>query len=136
MPIGELLKKRLLDRLKNELLKERKKLNRAYAEARIRLKDGYKTLEPEDAPSVSDISLPNDIPASEKKFNDIKEAIARLKADTYCDICEECGNKILIGRLTQVPWTKHCTACEAVFEKKEKRLQTYRQIITNRLLLV
>ena len=56
-----------------------------------------------------------------EKLFAINEALEKLKEGTY-GICEECGERIGIGRLKVMPLAKYDVSCQAKLEK-EMRLQ-------------
>lgn len=43
----------------------------------------------------------------EESFNDIKDALARIKNGTY-GLCEKCGDKIPVERLEAYPTARNC----------------------------
>lgn len=53
---------------------------------------------------------------SEKRLEEIGEAIKRLEGDTY-DTCEQCDGRIDPDRLAILPWATLCIECQSKNEK-------------------
>lgn len=54
-----------------------------------------------------------------EKIQSIQEALERIEEGTY-GICESCEAEIAEGRLTALPFTRMCVACQAEHEKEMK----------------
>jgi DnaK suppressor protein len=52
-----------------------------------------------------------------EKLQAINEALEKIREGTY-GICEECGDKIGMGRLKVMPLAKFCVSCQAKMEKE------------------
>ncbi len=52
-----------------------------------------------------------------EKLAEIDEALRRIEDGSY-GYCEECGEKIGIGRLTAMPFTQLCVECKSKLEKE------------------
>ena len=71
-----------------------------------------------------------------EKLNEINEALRRLEEGSY-GYCEECGERIGIGRLKAMPFTQLCVECKSRLEKEvgaRKRFDeesTYRDLSVN-----
>ena len=67
------------------------------------------------------------------KLQAIQEAIERIDDGTY-GMCESCESEIAEGRLTALPFTRMCVACQAEHEKEAKAARrvdderTYRKL--------
>ena len=53
------------------------------------------------------------------KLNAIDDALERIQEGTFGD-CEDCGEKIPIGRLEVMPFATTCRDCKSLQEKREK----------------
>jgi DnaK suppressor protein len=53
------------------------------------------------------------------KLNAIDDALERIREGTFGD-CEDCGEKIPIGRLEVMPFATTCRDCKSLQEKREK----------------
>ena len=71
-----------------------------------------------------------------EQLNEIDEALRRIEDGSY-GYCEECGEKIGIGRLKAMPFTQLCVECKSRMEKEvgtRKRFDeesTYRDLSVN-----
>ncbi len=71
-----------------------------------------------------------------EKLNEIDEALRRIEDGSY-GYCEECGERIGIGRLKAMPFTQLCVECKSRMEKEvgsRKRFDeesTYRDLSVN-----
>jgi DnaK suppressor protein len=71
-----------------------------------------------------------------EKLNEIDEALRRIEEGTY-GYCEECEERIGIGRLKAMPFTQLCVDCKAKMEREmgaRKRFDeesTYRDLSVN-----
>ncbi len=52
-----------------------------------------------------------------EKLQAINEALEKIKEGSY-GICEECGEKIGLGRLKVMPLAKYCVSCQSKLEKE------------------
>lgn len=52
-----------------------------------------------------------------EQLNEIDEALRRIEDGSY-GYCEECGEKIGIGRLKAMPFTQLCVECKSKMEKE------------------
>src|SRR5512145_323532 len=52
-----------------------------------------------------------------EKLNEITEALRRIEDGSY-GYCEECGERIGIGRLKAMPFTQLCVECKSRLEKE------------------
>jgi len=52
-----------------------------------------------------------------EKLQAINEALEKIREGTY-GICEECGDKIGMGRLKVMPLAKFCVSCQSKMEKE------------------
>jgi DnaK suppressor protein len=53
-----------------------------------------------------------------EKLSAINEALEKIEEGTY-GICEECGEKIGLGRLKAMPLAKFCVSCQSKFEEEQ-----------------
>ena len=53
------------------------------------------------------------------KLNAIDEALERMRDGSF-GICEDCGQKIPLGRLEVMPFTTMCRDCKSLQEKRER----------------
>lgn len=53
-----------------------------------------------------------------EKLSAINEALEKIEEGTY-GICEECGEKIGIGRLKVMPLARLCVSCQSKFEEEQ-----------------
>jgi DnaK suppressor protein len=52
-----------------------------------------------------------------EKLQAINEALEKIREGTY-GICEECGDKIGMGRIKVMPLAKYCVSCQSKMEKE------------------
>ncbi len=52
-----------------------------------------------------------------EKLRAIDQALEKLKEGTY-GVCEECGEKIGLGRIKAMPLARFCVSCQAMVEKE------------------
>lgn len=53
-----------------------------------------------------------------EKLSAINEALEKIEEGTY-GICEECGEKIGLGRLKAMPLARLCVSCQSKFEEEQ-----------------
>ena len=65
----------------------------------------------------------------------IEEALSKIDEGVF-GLCEECGERISIGRLMVMPFAKVCVECKSRMEKEEESLKgleeegTYQNLIS------
>ncbi|MEO0247119.1 MAG: TraR/DksA C4-type zinc finger protein [candidate division WOR-3 bacterium] len=78
--------------------------------------------EPKDLEDWANLTISDDIRTKicEREYQtlkEIEEALARINSGKF-GICEKCGNYIEPERLELIPWTRYCSHCSKVFDKK------------------
>ncbi|UCD86189.1 MAG: TraR/DksA family transcriptional regulator [Deltaproteobacteria bacterium] len=69
------------------------------------------------------------------KLIQIEEALSKIDEGVF-GLCEECGEKISIGRLMVMPFAKVCVECKSRMEREEESLKgleeegTYQNLIS------
>jgi DnaK suppressor protein len=53
------------------------------------------------------------------KLNAIDDALERIQEGTF-GVCEDCGEKIPVGRLEVMPFATRCRDCKSIQERRER----------------
>ena len=61
-----------------------------------------------------------------EKLHAIDEALLRIREGEY-GICEECEEKIPLGRLKALPFARHCVRCKSDLEKLQAQTKRFEE---------
>lgn len=123
-----MLDKKLLDKMKNKLIEEKKRLEKelgGFTNQNVHNKDDYKAKFPnfgdetdENAKEVQEfeenLNMENTL---EKELRDVNNALKRIEDGTY-GVCYSCKQEIPEGRLEARPTASTCVKCREGFKNK------------------
>ncbi len=112
--------KKTLEEIKQELLQQKESILASVSE-----KENLGIVSEELSDSVDRSSAETDRnlvlkikDRDSKLLNKIDKALSKIEENTY-GICDECGNKISVGRLKARPMADYCIDCKEEREKEE-----------------